>query len=236
MSHQDGRCAADSEVIYVENKAGCVTDALAAGSGTLATPFCGPQAAVDALTDARRVLIISGSVSGVAWTALTGARPVTLIGRATAAIAPGTSNGISVVGPGELYARDMVVRNSEQVGVLAENGATLRLHHVTVDSNRGGGILVDSSSFEIDDTTVSGNGPGQLPGGVVWGGIRIQMPSSVATLNLVTVMNNQSVGVSCSTGVVGTGVLATGNAGGVDVTAACAISACSPAGSTCGAQ
>lgn len=235
MSHQDGRCAADSEIIYVENKAGCVSSALVSMAGSAATPFCEPQLAVDALTVSRRVVVISGPVLGVQWTPVSGAGPVSFIGRAAAVIAPGTGVGIHVSGPAELYARDIIVRNSEQEGLIAESGATLRLDHMTVDSNRGGGILVDGSAFEIQRTTVTSNGPAQATGGVVWGGIRVQSPGTPASLEFLTVRDNQSTGISCSGGIMGVGVLATGSGGGVDVTAACAIVPCSPAGPTCGA-
>jgi hypothetical protein len=235
MSHQDGRCAAESEVIYVENSADCVSSALVSMAGSAGTPFCGPQLAVDALTVSRRLVVISGSVPGVQWAPVSGDDPVSLIGRAAAVIAPGTSVGVHVSGPAELYARDIIIRNSEQEGVIAESGATLRLDHITVDSNRGGGILVDSSAFEIQNTTVTGNGPAQAAGGVVWGGIRVQAPGTPASLELLTVRDNQSTGISCSGGVTGIGVFATGSAGGIDVTAACAIAPCSPAGPTCGA-
>lgn len=235
MSHQDGRCAADSEIIYVENNANCVSSALVSMAGSAGTPFCGPQFAVDALTVSRRVVVVSGSVLGVQWTPVSGAGPVSFIGRAAAVIAPGTNIGIHVSGPAELYARDIIIRNSEQEGVIAESGATLRLDHITVDSNLGGGILVDGSAFEIQNTTVTGNGPAQAAGGVVWGGIRVQTPGTPAFLDLLTVRDNQSTGISCSGGITGIGVLATGSAGGVDVTAACAFTPCSQAGPTCGA-
>ena len=235
MSHQDGRCAADSEVIYVENKSGCASSSLTPMAGSAGTPFCTPQLAFDTLTSSRRVIVIAGAVAGASWAPPSGATPVTVIGRSAAVIAPGTAIGLQITGAAEIYARDLTVRNSEQVGIIAEGGAILRLEHVTVDSNRGGGILVDNSAFDIATSTVTGNGPGQAAGGVVWGGIRVQTPGTPASLNLVTASNNQSAGVSCSDPISGSGVLATGNAGGVQVTSACSISSCSTAGPTCGA-
>ena len=68
MSHQDGRCASDSEVIYVENKGGCASSALTPMAGSSGSPFCGPQFALDSLTTSRRVLVISGAVMGASWT------------------------------------------------------------------------------------------------------------------------------------------------------------------------
>lgn len=236
MSHQDGRCATDSEIIYVENKGGCASSTLTPMAGTVSAPFCGPQLAFDALTPSRRVIVISGAVMGAVWAPTGGAAPVTIVGRAAAVIAPGTAAGLRISGAAELYARDLIIRNSEGTGVIAEKGATLRLSHVTVDSNRGGGILVDGSAFDVRNSTITGNGPGQGAAGVVWGGIRIQSPGTPAVLTLVTASNNQSAGVSCSDPITGDGVLAAGNAGGVQATSACALSLCSPAGPTCGAQ
>ena len=234
MSHQDGRCASDGEVIYVENKGGCASSSITPMAGSAGAPFCGPQLALDALTSLRRVIVISGAVAGAAWSPVSGATPVTLIGR-SAVIAPGTAIGLRITGAAEVYVRDLTVRNSEQVGIIAEGGAILHLEHVTVDSNRGGGIMLDGSAFDIRASTITGNGPGQAAGGVVWGGIRVQAPGTPASLMLVTASNNQSAGVSCSDPIDGVGVLATGNAGGVQVTSACSISPCATAGPTCGA-
>ncbi len=234
MSHQDGRCASDSEIIYVENKGGCASSTLTPMAGSSGTPFCGPQVALDALTQTRRLLLISGPVAGLQWSAA-GANPVSLLGRANAAIVGGLQAGISVSGAGELFARDIVIRRSDAAGVAAQNGALLRLDHVTVDSNGGGGILVDGAAFDVRHTTITANGPGQS-GATTWGGMLVtNVPASgPANLELVTIQNNNPVGLSCSDAVSATGVLATDNTS-INIATACRVTACSPAGPTCGA-
>jgi hypothetical protein len=234
MSHQDGRCASDSEVIYVENKGGCASSVLTPMAGSSGTPFCGPQIALDGLTPSRRVLVISGPVAGLQWNAA-GANPISLIGRASAAIVGGLQSGISFSGAGELFARDIVVRRSDAAGIAAQNGAVLRLEHVTVDSNGGGGILVDGAAFDIRNTTITANGPGQS-GATAWGGMLATnvLASGPANLELVTIRNNNPVGLACSGPVSGTGVLATDNTS-INIATSCALTACTPAGPTCGA-
>jgi hypothetical protein len=235
MSHQDGRCASDSEVIYVENKGGCASSAITPMAGTAGTPFCGPQIAVDALTPARRLLLVSGPVAGFQWNAA-GASPISLIGRANAAIVGGLQAGISISGAGELYARDIIIRRSDAAGIAAQSGAVVRLDHVTVDSNGGGGILIDGAAFDVRNTTITSNGPGQS-GATTWGGMLATnvLASGPANLELVTFRSNNPVGLSCSAPVSGTGVLATDNTS-INIATACGITPCSPAGPTCGAQ
>ena len=234
MSHQDGRCAGDGEVIYVENKTGCASNTLVGMAGSAGAPFCGPQLAIDALTASRRLVIISGPVAGLQWNAA-GATPVSIVGRANAALVGGLQSGISISGAGELFARDIVVRRSDAAGISALNAAVLRLNHVTVDANGGGGILVDGAAFEIRNTTITANGPGQS-GAVTWGGILLTnpVPAGLGTIELVTIRNNNPVGLSCSAPVTGNGVFASGNTS-VDIASTCGITSCSPAGPTCGA-
>lgn len=234
MSHQDGRCAAESEVIYVENKTGCASSALVGMAGRAGTPFCGPQLAIDALTGSRRLVIISGPVAGLQWNAA-GATPVSIVGRANAAIVGGLQSGIRISGAGELFARDIVVRRSDAAGISAQNAAVLRLDRVTVDANGGGGILVDGAAFEIRNTTITANGPGQS-GAVTWGGMLLTnpLPSGLGSIELVTIRNNNPVGLSCSGPVAGNGVFVTGNTS-VDIASICGITSCSPPGPTCGA-
>jgi hypothetical protein len=203
-------------------------------AGSSGTPFCGPQVALDALTSSRRVLVISGPVAGLQWNAA-GANPISLIGRASAAIVGGLQSGISFSGAGELFARDIVVRRSDAAGIVAQNGAVLRLEHVTVDGNGGGGIFVDGAAFDIRNTTITANGPGQS-GATTWGGMLATnvLASGPANLELVTIRNNNPVGLACSGPVSGTGVLATDNTS-INIATSCALTGCSPAGPTCGA-
>ena len=108
----------------------------------------------------------------------------------------------------------------------------------TVDSNRGGGILLNGAAFDIENTTITGNGPGQFTTGAVWGGILVNKPPAAGptTLKFLTVQANQEIGVDCSAPVSGAdGVLASLNAG-FDIISTCGFSSCGMASMTCGAQ
>jgi hypothetical protein len=234
MSQQDGRCVADSEVIYVENTASCALDALTTGAGSAATPFCEPQNAMDAVTPSRSVLLISGSVAGLQWNPVGVAAAVSLIGRASAAIVGGLQAGISISGTEAIYARDITIRTGEKEGVTAGSGSMLQLESVTIDSNLGGGILLDGAAFDIRNSTISNNGPSA---DLSWGGIRVQsLPASGSTaIQLTTIQGNKAPGLSCAAAIQGVGVFASGNSTG-DISPTCGIVACAPPGPTCGAQ
>jgi hypothetical protein len=234
MSHQDGRCASDSEVIYVENKGGCASSTLTSMAGSATEPFCSPQLAIDALSATRTVILVSGAVTGFAWADPSIAVPISVIGKNSAVVAGGATVGIQVSGMRDLYSRDLIVRSSEQEGIIVRSGATLRLDHVTVDSNRRGGILLDGAAFDIRNSTITNNGPSA---DLTWGGVRVQtLPASGTTqLHLVTIQNNKAPGLSCVALIQGDGVFASGNSTG-NIADTCGIVPCSPAGPTCGAQ
>jgi hypothetical protein len=101
----------------------------------------------------------------------------------------------------------------------------------------GGGILLDGAAFDIENTTVTRNGPGQQP--VVWGGILVNsLPANgPKLLKLATIQNNMATGLYCSAGaaVQSNGVFASANSS-LDVTTACNVTPCSPQSQTCGAQ
>jgi hypothetical protein len=236
MSHQDGRCAAESEVIYVENKAGCVSSALVSTAGSVTTPFCAPQTALDAVTTGRRVIVISGTVAGFQWMPSSGAAPVSVFGRSAAVVAGGSQPGVVISGGADLFMRGpLTIGPGPELGISASSVATLRLDGITVDGNRKGGIFIDGASFDIQNTTIIGNGPGDIMG-FPWGGVRIQnAPATGPTLlGSSTIRNNNPVGLSCSGQIVANGILATGNTS-VDIATICGITSCPSAGPTCGA-
>ena len=109
----------------------------------------------------------------------------------------------------------------------------------TVKDNPGGGVFLAGSAFDIRNSTVTGNGPGQTMAGLVWGGIRVEsLPvGGQASLDLVTIEDNLATGLSCSTSIQGHGVLASGNTS-VDVANSCGalVGFCSTPSLTCGAQ
>jgi hypothetical protein len=124
------------------------------------------------------------------------------------------------------------------LGIQADTGAQLTMDHCTVTGNNRGGVMLDGAHFDITNTTISNNGPGTDGMGNVWGGIRVINPPSTDPIrfHLLTVQNNNPVGVSCAGNVTADGVLASGNSS-VDVTdATCGFSSCGSAvTATCGA-
>jgi hypothetical protein len=189
-----------------------------------------------ALTTAKRLIVVRGAVQAANYTiqANSGSPQITLVGQTTGSIVGGLYSAL-VVDSADVYVRDIALRVSSPVGVVAQNGATLRMSHVTVENNTGGGILVDGAGFEIRNTQITSNGPGDI-GGFPWGGIRVQNIQGPSLLELVTVQDNNQVGISCSAAITGNGVFASGNAGGVQASPTCQVTLCSPAGPGCGAQ
>ena len=47
------------------------------------------------------------------------------------------------------------------------------MDHCAIVANTKGGILVDAANFDITNTTVTGNGPGD-DAGAAWGGLRLK--------------------------------------------------------------
>jgi hypothetical protein len=158
------------------------------------------------------------------------------VGQQGAKIAGGASPGLRVVGA-NLYVRDLVITLSAETGVAASGGSTLRLDGVRIDTNRGGGLLLDGSAFDVRNTTVVGNGPGLLPGDISWGGIRVQNAPSAgpARFERVTVQGNMGPGLLCTTAVDAAAVSASGNST-TDIGPTCGISSCGAPSATCGAM
>ena len=232
MVHQDGRCASDSETIYVKNVAGC--SMLAGAGGTQSVPYCVPQLGIDSVDTMKRVVVMRGPDSLRFWTLTAPGDQVTVIGQSGAAISPGADIGVHVTA-GNVYIRGLKISGGSKAGVVADSAAQLRMDRCIVQDNSAGGILVDGAEFDIRDTTIAGNGPGTF-GIATWGGVLINNPASGSNaLELLTVQNNKAIGVSCSVGVNNMGVLASGNLTG-DINPTCGFSSCGTASATCGAQ
>jgi hypothetical protein len=236
MAHQDGRCASDAETIYVQQTTGCSTAADPAG-GTAAVPFCGLDKAAAALSASRRLLVVRGTVQGTAWTlqGATGDAQVSIVGQQGAVVAGGASPGLRIISS-DVFVRDLVVRRSEQIGLSASAGSTLRLSGVAVENNGGGGISIDASAFEIVNVRVTGNGPGTA-GPVTWGGILLQSTATTGPRRLerTTIQNNNGPGVSCTASVDAVAVSLSGNAS-TDATPICGITSCGAPSASCGAM
>jgi len=159
MFHQDGRCATDAETIYVKNNSTCV-----GGSGTASTPYCDSQAAINAVTSAKRLIVMKGpSTDGLSSISSTpSGKQITIVGQNGATTAAGASVGVHVTA-GDLYVRGLTISNGSKAGIVVESGATIRMDRCVVTGNAGGGLVVLSgASFEVANSVFAGN-----QGGVV---------------------------------------------------------------------
>jgi hypothetical protein len=239
MAHQDGRCAMDTETLYVANVASCASSG--ATSGTSSQPLCALQAAITLMgTNATKHLVVLRSpADGISVTNVT---QVSIVGQNTASIAAGVVNaGITLSGTGNLYARDLSVigMTGSNAGISAGAGTTLRLERVKVLNNAGGGILLSGAAFDLNDVLVSGNGAGFDPPSTLWSGIFVKsLPNAGAAtkLNFVSVVGNGVPGVNCNFAVPSVSgsnatVYASGNGGasGVNIVSTCGVTLCSPA-------
>jgi hypothetical protein len=231
MNHTDGHCAVDSETVYVVNKAGCSDT----GAATSAAPLCSMNGVQLALGTRTVVVVRGSSASANGAIGLSGGKLVSIVGQTAGAITGTIAPALWV--SGDTYARDLKLTSMTTAVLANSSGATLRLNHVSVVNSPGGGILVDGAAFDIRNTIVTGNGPG-MSGATVWGGILINNPPAAgpSRLQLLTVQANNLVGIACSAQVTGTGVLASGNAGGVNIASACGFTSCGTASATCGAM
>jgi hypothetical protein len=167
------------------------------------------------------------------------------VGRSSAVVTPSAGGDAITITSGEIYLRNLTIQGTASpktgIGINAGTGGgaavTLHMDTCAVTGNPGGGILLNGAAFDIKNTTVTENGAGQN-GGYSWGGILVQsLPTTGPTnLSLVSAKDNKQVGLSCAGGITGTGVFASGNTGGIDITTTCAITACTSTGPTCGAQ
>jgi hypothetical protein len=236
MAETDGHCATEGEGIYVQNIAGCADtdDTISAGRFS-SSPFCSMQLGLAKLGPTGcDLLVVTGTVSGATSTYPgQGGNPLLIVGQQSAFIQGGASPAFNMQA-GIVNIRGVEFSSSGATGIQA-TGGTLRLNMVLVDNCATGGILLDGTQFEIENSTVENNGPSA---DLSWGGIRIQNrptgPSVMPNLSLVTIVNNGATGLSCTGPIVGTGVLATGNAT-ENIVSACGVTACSTAGSDCGA-
>jgi len=263
MAHEDGRCAAVAETIYVQNDTTTCSDSATTdpGFGTVMKPLCSMQPVSTLLSTSKDLVLVRGSVSGGSWTfSGQGAPQTSIVGQnsgfiAALGVAPafamssgsifvrdlkitsGGSDGIDERG-GTLTVQNVTIAGSSTSGAgISATGGTLTTSKVTVDSCAGGGILLGGAAFDIENTTVTNNGPG--PQGTSGGIVINALPTTgVATVHLVTVQNNKSVGMTCAPSApitTASGVYATGNTG-VDIAQTCGFSSCPAPSTTCGAQ
>jgi len=226
MSHEDGRCATSDETIYVERNPTICSDAKAVG-GTKEIPFCTSQLGLDAMTAARRLVVMRGPAALTELTfAQDGAR-ATVVGQSGATITPGAYIGVHA-SAGTLYLRDLaIVGGTTLTGVVADGTAELHMDRCVVQGNKLGGVLVTGSGVEIINTIVAGNMSTSSPVCGTWAGICVNIAGtpSIARLQNDTVVANAGPGVACanaSTTIAGS-VLGGNTAGDVSQ---CALTPC----------
>jgi len=205
---------------------------MAANAGISTQPFCTMQPVPIYLSPARDLVIVSGTVAAPTWSYndnVTGGL-LSIVGQATAQIASSTTPGFSLQG-GSVYIRAVRFSPSASIGIKS-TGGTITLDGVTVDNCMGGGIFLSGTTFDIENTTVMKNGPGSQG---TSGGMNISTAGAGSKLNLVTIENNNQIGITCDGPVAATGVYVMSNTGG-DIAMNCKFSSCAALVAGCGAQ
>ena len=241
----DGHCATEAETVYV-GTSGCHDETTA---GTSSNPACSAQYGVSLATSTRPVVVVRGTLTVASTAAIGVSFPLTIVGKNAAVLTAAAGGNCVSITQGEVYLRNLTLQGNSSsttgvgIGISAAppSGSTVTLHMDTcaVINNKGGGILLNGTAFDIKNTTVTGNGAGQI-GAVAWGGIYVQsLPSTGTTsINLTTIQNNVAPGMTCSTSatIQGAGILATGNTLTQIATSCNVTDACTTASATCGAQ
>jgi hypothetical protein len=218
MFHQDGRCASDAETIYVKNSATC-----SGGAGTSVSPYCDSQAAVNAVTAGKRVIVMSGSnLYPVTSTVMSSTGQISIISPSTATVAATTTAGAFVgihVTAGDVYVRGLTVSGGSNAGFAVDAGATLRMDRCIVKGNAGGGLIVKSGAdFDIANSVFDNNGPGLVGTTTTFGGVYLGGAAPTTGPHRFwfnTVVNNQDRGIICfDTTQALTGMLLYGNTNG----------------------
>jgi hypothetical protein len=245
LGHLGGRCATDADTIYAGSIGTAACSDSAANAGSVQAPYCSARLAVGAAkAKSRPVVVLTGplAASSPAITA-----NLSLVGKSGAVITPEPFTDALTITSGEVYLRNLTIKGSASsstgIGIHAApiSGSTVTLHmeRCAVRDNSGGGILLNGAGFDLKNTQVTGNGPGTFGGSTSWGGILVNNPpsSGLRSLGLLSIQTNDGGGLSCTSGIQGTGVLSQGNTNTVgQIGTACAVTACTPASATCGAQ
>jgi hypothetical protein len=242
LFQQDGHCATDTESVYVRNNgAGTCSDL---GVGSAQMPYCTAQKGIDeVISVGKTVVVVMGQVQP-GFVVGAHATPLTIVGRSAVITPVDYADGIAITS-GEIYLRTLTVAGNPSgvtgIGVnsQAASSAAVVLHMdgCTIKDNPGGGVLLVGTGFDIRNSAMTGNGPGQTTGGTVWGGLRVEsLPAGgPASLDLVTIQNNLAPGLTCSSAIQGQGVLALGNTP-LNIAISCGIVSCAASGPTCGEQ
>jgi hypothetical protein len=196
------RCATSAETILVKNSSGCT-----GGAGTVTSPYCKPQAGIDAVTTTKRVVLMLGTapvnVPLDVWTVAASGAQLSVIGLNGATISPGAAaTGIHVTS-GSVYIRGLTVQgvgaNATSPGIVVDSGATIALDRCYVLGNGGGLLINDGAGFDIANSVFANNqaaniGPASYAG-VYLGSSGTGLPNRFW---FNTVVNNLASGVTCT--------------------------------------
>jgi hypothetical protein len=197
MSHEDGRCATADETIYVKRDTSICSMSRAAG-GTKDVPYCLSQDGLDAMTAARRLVVMRGPDALTEFMFSQAGARVTVVGQGGAIVSPGAHVGVQV-SAGTVYLRDLTIKGGSDTGVVADGSGELHMDRCMVRSNTKGGIQVSGAGFEIINTIVDGNGSTSTAGCGTWGGICVNAAGTLTVARFLndTVVNNMGPGVAC---------------------------------------
>jgi hypothetical protein len=215
----DGHCATSDEVIYAQGGASCP------GAGTAASPYCDSQRAMSAVSSAKHVVVMRGTLGE--WTLAQPGTPVVVVGQSSAKIAPVTAGaaGITINGA-DVLIRSVSVVSGTSGGLVANAGSTLRLYGCLVESNAGIGVQT-AGAFQIENTVIAKNGGSQFAG--------VSIGPTTATPTVFrnnTVVQNGVIGVTCGAAYTISGNIVFGN-GVAQLTPNCsAADSCATACST----
>jgi hypothetical protein len=210
---QQGSCAKDTQVVYVEfNANGC-----AGADGSTTKPFCTPNEGAAKLDATHTVLIIRGPVNNQLLLD-TGSMAVTVVGKKNmageaASIPLGVSTGIRI-SSGNVKIYDLqitggtgaaskgitiggatagvvlvrvVVSTGPGLGIQADTGASLGMNGCIVEGNASGGLLINGASFEIINSVFAMNGYG----------VKFTAPKTMSFFQSNTIVANTGNAVTC---------------------------------------
>jgi hypothetical protein len=241
----DGHCAAETDAIHV-GSTGTVACS-ESNSGSAQAPVCSLQSGVGrAQQNSKSLLVVTGTLSPDS-TIISITAPLIIVGKNNATVGTAAINGDAItITRGVVYLRGLTVQGSPSTGMginaapTSGNSITLYIDGCKITNNHGGGILINGANFDIENTFITGNGPGSFNSLTPWGGLLIISPPADGPmiLNRITIQSNDGGGLSCSGAIQGTGVLSFGNTSTpTQIGAACAISSCTSDGGTiCGAS
>jgi hypothetical protein len=210
LAHLDGRCATVDETVFVQQITNCSTTVGAGGAPMM--PYCLAQDGItSAVAGGKPLVVMRGPVDR--WTFSSTTKPLSVVGQMGAKVV-GAGVGVRV-SAGDIYLRNLIVSVSGAIGtgVVAENGAILRMNRCSVINNGAGGISVNNAGFDIVNTVIAGNDGGESVPGTTFGGVYLSAAAGKPQRFLNnTIVGNKAPGLYCTGTYPVKGLLANGNA------------------------